>query len=342
MKRRCVIEECIGETRAAIYEGRRLVELYIRRWTDADKPRLGDIFAGRVATIDPSMGGAFIDIGSENQNGPQGFFKFTNSPKAPKLTEGQMAEFVVSKATEAGKGPLLKFNDMGKADKPAKLSGDDLRTFIAKRFEGIDFAEASVSVIDDATETELAIKGGGTISIERTRALVAIDVDKGMAVSSFDVCMAALPMIARELRLRGLGGLIVIDLPNIRQARQRNTVMKAAERAFADDPNNVKLAPLSRFGVLELTRYKPDLSLDEVLNKRCGNSTVETLALRTLRQLEREARANAGAKLTMTVRHHVMNWLEAGHIEWKAPLTERLGARFEIKAGGTPGIVADR
>ena len=338
MKRRCVIEDCIGETRAAVYEGRKLVELYVRRWTDADKPRQGDIFAGRVTKVDQSLGGAFIDIGTETQ----GLFKFTNAANAPRFTEGQIAEFEVSKATEIGKGPVLKFKALSKADKPAKISGDDLKAFITKRFDGIEFAEATVSVIDEATETELAIKGGGTISIERTRALVAIDVDKGTAVSSFDVCMAALPMIAHELRLRGLGGLIVIDLPNLRQPRQRNTVFKAAERAFADDPNNVKLAPLSRFGCLELTRYKPELALDEILNNRIGSPTVETIALRSLRQLEREGRANPGAKLIMTVRHHVMNWLEAEHIDWKAPLTERLGARFEIIAGGTPGITADR
>ena len=338
MKRRCVIEDSIGETRAAVYEGRRLVELYVRRETDINKPRQGDVFIGKISIIDQSMGGAFIDIGTR----AQGIFKFTNSPNAPRLTEGQMAEFEVSKATEVGKGPVLKFKQLSPADKPAKLSGDDLKTFISKRFEGIEFAQAPVSVIDEATETELAIKGGGTISIERTRALIAIDVDKGTAQSSFDVCMAALPMIAHELRLRGLGGLIVIDLPNLRQPRQRNTVQKAAVRAFADDPNIVKIAPLSRFGAMEMTRSKPGLSLDEILNDRMGRPTDETLALRSLRQLEREGRANPGAKLSMTVRHHVMNWLEAGHIDWKTPLTDRLGARFDIKAGGTPSISADR
>jgi len=338
MKRRCVIENCIGETRAAVYEGRKLVELYVRRETDASIPRQGDVFAGRVSKIDQSLGGAFINIGVQHD----GLFKFTNSPNAPRFTEGQMAEFEVSKATEIGKGPVLKFKQLTKADKVGKLSGDDLKTTIAKRFDGIEFTEATVSVIDEATETELAIKGGGTIAIERTRALVAIDVDKGTAVSSFDVCMTALPMIASELRLRGLGGLVVIDLPNLRQPRQRNTVFKAAERAFKDDPNNVKLAPLSRFGALELTRYKPELAIDEILNNRIGSPTTETIALRSIRQLEREGRANPGAKLTMTVRHHIFNWLEDGHIDWKAPLTDRLGARFEVVAGGTPSIVADR
>ena len=104
----------------------------------------------------------------------------------------------------------------------------------------------------------------------------------------------------------------------------------------------MKLAPLSRFGCLELTRFKPELALDEVLNNRIGSPTTETIALRALRQLEREGRANPGAKLTMTVRHHIFNWLEDSGLDWKTRLTERLGARFEVIAGGTPGIAADR
>ena len=338
MKRRCVFEDCIGETRAAVYEGRRMVELYVRRWSDENKARAGDVYAGRIAKIDQTMGGAYVDIGTD----AQGLFTFTNSPNAPRLTEGQMGEFEVSKATEIGKGPILKFRTLSELDKAAKLSGFDLKEYIANRFEGIQFSEATVSVIDGATETEIAIKGGGTISIERTRALIAIDIDKGPAKSSFDVGMAALPLIAHELRLRGLGGLIVIDFPNLRQPRQRNTLQKAAERAFADDPNIVKIAPLSRFGALEMTRSKPGLSLDEIMNTRAGAPTTETLALRALRRLEREGKAHPGAKLKLTVRHHVMNWLSARHIDWETPLTERLGARFEIEAGGVPGIVADR
>ena len=93
---------------------------------------------------------------------------------------------------------------------------------------------------------------------------------------------------------------------------------------------------------MELTRFKPELSLDEVLNNRIGSATTETIALRALRQLEREGRANPGAKLTMTVRHHILNWLEESGLDWRLRLSRRIGARFEVIAGGTPGIVSDR
>ena len=71
IKRRCVIDAAIGETRAAVWEGKTLAELYVRRWTAAEQPRLGDRFSGRVRRIEKSLGAAFIDIGTE----PDGFLK---------------------------------------------------------------------------------------------------------------------------------------------------------------------------------------------------------------------------------------------------------------------------
>jgi len=339
VKRRCVIEEAIGETRAAVYEGRQLVELYARRWTERDNPRAGDVFGGHVRSIDPSVGGAFIDIGQA----VDGLLKFTNAANAPRLNEGQYIEVDVLREGGDGKGPVLRFAKLqdGQTIK-GKLSGLDLRTFISDRFPGISFEDAPVSVIDDATDVELALKGGGSIAIERTRALTAIDVDKGSAKSGFDAALAAIALLSKQIRLRGLGGLFVVDLPNLRQPRQRNAVQKAMAAAFANDPNTVKIAPFSRFGCIELSRSKPLLSLDETLNDKFGLPTTETLALRGLRRLEREGRANPGAKLTLTVPHRAMNWLESGQIDWKASLDQRLGARYTVEAGTEIDIGLDR
>ena len=84
-----------------------------------------------------------------------------------------------------------------------------------------------MSAVDEAAETELSIAGGGSIAIERTRALTAIDIDKGGANSGFDVSVAACDLIASQLRLRGLGGLFVIDFPNLRRVKQREKIYKA-------------------------------------------------------------------------------------------------------------------
>ena len=63
LKIRAVIDRGVGETRCAVYEGKRLAEIYVRRWSDRNLPRYGDIFAGRITAIDPSLGGAFVDFG---------------------------------------------------------------------------------------------------------------------------------------------------------------------------------------------------------------------------------------------------------------------------------------
>ena len=338
MKRRCIIEDAVGETRAAVYEGKQLVEAYVRRWTEADKPRAGDVFAGRITEIDKSMGAAFVDVGLE----PHGFLKFSNAPGAPRFANGMIISVEVTREAEPGKGPILKYQGETGVDKPAKISGDNLMAYIAKRYPNIKFDSAAVSVIEDATEREIAVPGGGDIAIDFTRALVAIDVDKGPAASGFAVGQAVCPIIAQQLRLRSIGGLILVDLPNLRQPNQRAKLFKAMEAAFADDPNTVKIAPMSRFGTVEMTRMKTGPSLDEVLNDRYGRPTLETRALRALRALEREGRASGGAKLELTVPQDVMDWLEAGHIDWRVAMTERLGARFSVSAGEDMSVKADR
>jgi len=338
MKRRCIIEEAVGETRAAVFEGKALVELYVRRWTDADKPRAGDVFVGRIKSIDKNMGAAFVDLGAQ----ADGFLKFSNAPGAPRFTEGMLIATEVTREAEPGKGPVLKYHGETDSDKPVKLSGDNLMAFIAKRFPNIKFDIAAVNIIEDATEREIAVPGGGDIAIDFTRALVAIDVDKGPAASGFAVGQAVCPLIAKQLRLRSIGGLILIDLPNLRQPNQRAKLFKTMEAAFSEDPNMVKIAPMSRFGTVEMTRSKSGGSLDDTLNDRYGNPTLETQSLRALRVLEREGRASGGAKLNLTVTQDVMNWLDAGYIDWRSAMTQRLGARYNVRVGDEINVKVDR
>jgi len=339
VKRRCVIEEAVGETRAAIYVGGQLCELYVQRWSDAGKPRAGDVFCGRIRAVDKGLAAAFVDLGS----GPDGLLKFANAPGAPRFKEGQNLIVSVSRETEAGKGPVLKFNRMSEGDPVGRLSGMNFTEFITARFgKGCKFETAAVSSIDDAVETELAIPGGGTIAIEHTRALVAIDIDKGAAQSGYAVCLSASQLIAQQLRLRGIGGLIVIDFPNLRQAKQREGLIRALEEAFSDDPNTVKIGGLSRFGLVELTRSKPRASLDEVLNDKYGRPWPQTQALRGLRRLEREARKNGGAQLTLTLPHEAYDWLQAEHIDWRLAMKDRIGARFIVQPGIMTDVKADR
>lgn len=338
MKHRIVIEEAVGETRAAVYEGKSIVEFYVRRWSEAGKPRAGDIFCGRITRIEPRMDAAFVDLGF----GPDGFLKFTNAQGAPRLTEGRYVHVLVTRDAEDGKGPVLKFDSLADGEKIGPVKTQDLQDFLLSRFPNAKVDKAAVNTLDEALETEVTIAGGGDIAIEQTRALVAIDVDKGYAPSGFDVSLSACQLIASQIRLRGLGGLFVIDFPNLRQVKQREKLFDAMLSAFENDPNVVKIAPVSRFGTIEMTRAKTHASLVDVMLDRRGEPTVETRAIAALRRLEKEGRVNAGAKLTLTATADIYEWLHTDNIGWKVAMTERLGARFDVVTGQKTEVSADR
>lgn len=340
MKRRAVIENAIGETRAAVYEGRRLVELHLSRESQAHLPQAGDKYRARIRSLEPSLNGAFVDLGQKQP----GFLSFTSYSVTPRLTEGQLLQVSVSRAPEGEKAATVKFLKIETSGDTGPITKLNLKDRLSKRFAGITFDEASVSAIDNAVERDIAIKGGGSITIEQTQALLAIDVDKGQGGTALDVGIEAANLIASQLRLRGLGGLVVIDFPNLRQTRQRNQLVKAVERAFENDPAIVKIAPVSRFGCVELTRSKDYQPLDRIVANRSGEPTTETMALRALRQLEREALSNRGAKFTLEVSQSISDWLSEDVIDWKQALNDRIGARFDIMVGETKtfNISADR
>jgi Ribonuclease G/E len=154
--------------------------------------------------------------------------------------------------------------------------------------------------------------------------------------------VGAAKLILSQLRLRGLGGLIAIDFPNLRQSKQRSTLIRLMEEMAETDPASIRIAPFSRFGVVEMTRGQDGPSIDAMLNDRFGEPTVETRAIRALRQLEREAKITAGAKMTLSVDQPVWVWLEDAPFDWRAPMTERLGARFTVEPGDSVQVKGDR
>ncbi len=339
MKRRCVIDEGIGETRAAIYEGRKLVELYLRRWSDQNLPRLGDRFVGKISDIDSGLGAAFVDLGQ----GPDGFLKFTDAANAPRFQQGQYVDVDISRESEGDKGPVLKFRGLSDVNKVGPVSQSSLKDQLRNRYSGqIEFEVAPISNLNDICLQEIAMDGGGDISIEPTRALIAVDVDRGTGPNGFEVSIKAAKLIASQLRLRGLGGLIAIDFPNLRQKKQRDQLYEAMNAAVIGDPNVIKIAPLSRFGVMEMTRQKKQRSLDDVILDRFGRPKVESMALQALQRLENEAKHAPGAKLTLMVPAQAYEWLEEDSIDWRSAMTDRIGARFSVVQGNVLDVKADR
>jgi ribonuclease E len=143
------------------------------------------------------------------------------------------------------------------------------------------------------------LKAGGSIVIEQAEALVAIDVNSGKATQKKSVEETALQTnleaaeeIARQLRLRDLGGLIVVDFIDMRDAKHKGDVEKALKNHLKGDKAKTKLGKISRFGLLELSRQRLRPSIEFGSHETCrhckGKGSIPsaaTLGLAFLRRL---------------------------------------------------------
>jgi ribonuclease E/ribonuclease G len=137
------------------------------------------------------------------------------------------------------------------------------RTFAPSQEALIEAAPAGLfdlHDLDDAiaalAEHRVAISGGGSLIIEATEALTAIDVNAGPQADILSVNLAAAAEIARQLRLRHIGGIVVIDFISMGRERDRNQVVAALKAAVADDPSQTYIVPMSPLGLVEMTRER--------------------------------------------------------------------------------------
>jgi ribonuclease G len=119
------------------------------------------------------------------------------------------------------------------------------------------------SMIADLADSRVPI-GGGSLVIEPTEALTAIDVNAGAEPNVLTANLAAAVEIARQLRLRHIGGIIVIDFISMTRPRDRDRVVDALRAAVADDPAQTYIVAMSPLGLVEMTRERrgPGLEFD--------------------------------------------------------------------------------
>ncbi len=329
--RRLYLDDAPGETRGVVTLGGRPERLLIRRLSDLPNQILGASLIAKVRRVDAGLASAFLDIGE----GPDAVLAITAA--APKLVEGASIEVEITAEQRRGKGPVARL--VGPGEGPPRLlrgaasvaerlsalaPGLDIMTGAPAR-EAADIAEAAALAI------EHPLPGGGLLAIEPTRALTAIDVDLQAGAADARrgarrVNLAAIEQAARLLRLKALGGLIVIDL--IGAGQDGAALAACAKAAFNEDQPGVSIGPVSRFGLMQLVVPRRDRPVAEILCDEQSEMSAETCALRLLRALEREARAAGGGRLegicATPVAAAATPYLEA--------LKARIGARFEIVA----------
>jgi ribonuclease E len=164
--------------------------------------------------------------------------------------------------------------------------------------------------IESAYSRQVGLPAGGSIVIDHTEALVAIDVNSARATrggdieeTAFRTNLEAAEEVARQLRLRDLGGLIVIDFIDMESQRNQREVENRLRDALRYDRARVQIGKISRFGLMELSRQRLQPSLEETAHINCPRCSgtgfirgTESTALHVLRIMQEEAmKENTGA-----------------------------------------------
>ena len=181
------------------------------------------------------------------------------------------------------------------------------------------------SQIESAFQREVRLPSGGSIVIDPTEALISIDINSARATkgsdieeTAFNTNLEAADEIARQLRLRDAGGLVVIDFIDMTPVRHQREVENRMKDAVRGDRARVQLGRISRFGLLEMSRQRLRPSLGDSANNVCprcsGHGSVrgtESLALSVLRIMEEESiKDNTGqieAQLPVNVATYLLN-----------------------------------
>ncbi len=177
--------------------------------------------------------------------------------------------------------------------------------------------------ISEIYQERVNLKSGGYIIISPTEALITIDVNSGRASgrrdveeTAFKTNIEAAGEIARQLRLRDLGGLIVIDFIDMKDKKNILEVEKTFKNALSVDRSRIQLAKISKFGILELSRQKKQSTIQEISYTTCPHCkgsglrpTIEYMALSAFRKIKSRAVQESLASIIVTLPHEVSQYL---------------------------------
>jgi Ribonuclease G/E len=327
------LDETPGEVRGMVVRDGRFDRLLIQREGDAAQHRLGAASVGRIAAIDAGLKGAFVDLGAGE---PFGFLPLR---KTDRMAAGAKVEVEVSAEPREHKGPTLRLIGVGEGEPRLLLPAPSVAETLAALAPGVEArtGAAAIRAAIEAEEEALAPGGlfahlGVRLAVERTRALVAVDIDHAAAPGRDgrrDKSRAnrdGLVQAARMIRLKGWGGLVAVDLVG---TGHDGAAMLAAARAafgaaFGADPE-IAYGPVNRFGVLMLSLPWRTTPVEVRLLGPDGRPTLETRAIDAVRRL-RLALADDTAAPHLTLRCPPVVAAAAG------PLAARLGPRARVKA----------
>ncbi len=203
--------------------------------------------------------------------------------------------------------------------------------------------------ISDIGEIQVQLKSGGSLVINPTEALVSIDVNSGRATkerhieeTALKTNMEAAEEVARQLRLRDLGGLVVIDFIDMMERRNNRKVENKLRDALSDDRARIQVGRISSFGLLELSRQRLNPSLTEAQFETCpecsGRGSVMTMdfaAITAMRSLEEEGIKNKATEISLSLPNNVAVYILNHKRDMLADIENRYEFRVHVRVDET-------
>ena len=228
------------------------------------------------------------------------------------------------------------------------------KEFIPEFVDKIEIYESSrpifdlFSVEDEITKAlgrKVQLKSGGSLVIDQTEAMTTIDVNTGAFVGKrnleetiFKTNLEAATALARQLRLRNLGGIIIIDFIDMKSEEHQRQTLRTLEKAVEKDKTTSHVGGFSDLGLVQMTRKRTRESLEHVLSESChvcdGRGSIksaETVCSEIFREILREARAYENSRLLVLASQSVVDRLideDAGIV---ADLQELLDKQLNFK-----------
>jgi ribonuclease G len=206
--------------------------------------------------------------------------------------------------------------------------------------------------INRALDRKVPLKSGGHLVIDQTESMTTIDVNTGAYVGHrnleetiFRTNLEAAVSIARQLRLRNLGGIIIIDFIDMRDEPHRRAVLAALERALAGDRAQTHIVSLSPLGLVEMTRKRTRESLEHLMCEPCPGCagrgfvrTPESVCNEIFREIVRQSRQFASRELLILAHQDVVDRLLDDESATLAELEAQVGRPIRLQVEALYGV----
>jgi len=202
--------------------------------------------------------------------------------------------------------------------------------------------------IQKALSRSVRLKSGGNLVIDQNEAMTTVDVNTGAFLGSrnqeetiFKTNLEAAKAIARQMKVRNLGGIIIIDFIDMQDEEHQRQVLRTLTKALEKDPARTRIAPLSEFGLIEMTRKRTRESLQQIMCHECPTcrgkgslKTPETVCYEIFREILRVAKAFENRALLVMAGQEVVDRLLDEESSTVADLEQLTGKSisFQVEA----------